>query len=405
MQLVERHIIKKNNTHYKGCDNLCFLSKNLYNAGLYRIKQEFLETGKWLRYNELEKEFKLNNQLDYRHDIFPVNSSQQTLMLLDKNLKSYFSAIKSWKRDNKKFTGCPKFPKYLDKEKGMSVIFFTNVQFRIKGNLILFPKKSGLPFLKTKVTEKILQVRIIPKLDYYIIEVVYNYQEKIKESLNQNYLSIDLGINNLATCVDTKNNKFICNGKPVKSINQFYNKKLAKLKSSLQIRHNRKSSNKTRKLSLKRNNKITDYLHKSSRYIINHCIKNDIDNIVIGKNTGWKDSVNIGKRNNQNFVSIPFNTFESYLYYKAQKEGIRCITREESYTSKCSALDLEPIQKQDIYLGKRVKRGLFKSSKGITINADINGSLNIMRKEVGDEVLNNFLTNRGLVVSPLKVNF
>jgi putative transposase len=158
-------------------------------------------------------------------------------------------------------------------------------------------------------------------------------------------------------------------------------------------------------LTIKRNNKIKDYIHKSTKYIVDYCIKNHIDNVVLGKNTSWKTSIKLGKRTNQNFVQIPFNSFELYLSYKLQKEGINFKVREESYTSICSSLDLEPIQKHTNYKGKRIKRGLFKSFNGKVINADVNGALNILRKEAGDNILNNILLGRGLVVSPYKLNF
>jgi putative transposase len=403
MQLTERHIIKKSHPQFKACDNACFLSKNLYNAALYRIKQEFLLTGKWLRYNDLEREFKLSNQPDYR--FLTNNTSQQILMLLDKNLKSYFQAIKVWKRDNKKFTGCPVFPRYKDKEKGRNIVVYTYVQLNLKNDgIIKFPKREGLLPLKTFCKkEYIQQVRIIPQSSCYMIEVVYNFEEKIKEP-NSEYLSIDLGINNLTTCTSTiQNQGFIINGKPLKSINQFYNKKLAKLKSSLEKNHKRKSSNKTKKLTLKRNNKINHYLHHTSKEIVSYCVKNNIDNIVVGKNDLWKSEVNLGKRNNQNFVQIPFDRLEQQISYKAKKEGITFTTINEAYTSKCSALDLETVQKHEHYLGKRIKRGLFKTSDGTLINSDINGSLNILRKVTGrdDFVIRSGI---GLVMNPLKIN-
>lgn len=298
----------------------------------------------------------------------------------------------------------PQFPKYKDKIKGRFTLCYTYIQVRFFDQFINFPKKEGIPNLRTKVlTEKIKQIRIVPQNSCYIIEIVYSCQEKIRE-VNSRFLSIDLGLNNLGTITTSENTiPIILNGRPLKSINQYYNKKLAKLKSSLEKNHQRKFSNKTNFLTLKRNNKIADYMHKSSKSVINYCLQNNIDNIVVGKNEGWKQEINIGKRNNQNFVQIPFESFISKLSYKAQKEGISFKTREEAYTSKCSALDLEDIKKHNIYLGKRIKRGLFQTFDKTTINADVNGSLNILRKEVGNDFM--IKLDRGLVVSPVKVNF
>lgn len=403
MNLVERHIITEGNNQYKNIDKACFLSKNLYNSGLYHIKQKFIESGKWTRYNDLDRYFKETNNIDYRS--LTTQCSQQILMLLDKNLKSYFQSIKAWKRDNKKFTGCPIFPKYKHKEKGRNVLIYTYQQVRVKDGFIHFPKKEGLKPLKTKCKkEEVKQVRVVPQSSCYIIEVVYSVSELVKEKQNNEWLGIDIGLNNLASCTNTKNKEsFIINGKPLKSINQYYNKKISKIKSQLQKNHNKKSSKKTRKLILKRNNKIKDYIHKSSRYIVDYCVENKIDNIVLGKNDGWKQNIKIGKKNNQNFVNIPFDILEEQLKYKSKLVGINFTTIDEAYTSKCSALDLEKVCKHETYLGKRVKRGLFRTKEKIFLNADINASLNILRKVAKRE---DFILgfSRGSVIDPLKIN-
>lgn len=175
---------------------------------------------------------------------------------------------------------------------------------------------------------------------------------------------------------------FIVNGKPLKSINQFYNKRKANLQSKL--KNNAKNSKRISSLSLKRNNKINDYLHKSTTFIVNYLVSNNIANLIVGHNKEWKQDINIGKKNNQNFVSIPHSRFKELLKYKCELEGITYIETEESYTSKCSFLDNEEICKHESYKGKRVKRGLFKSNDGTLINADVNGSLNILKKVVGN---------------------
>ena len=403
MKIVERHIIKKIDKRWKSLDNICFLSKNLYNSALYYIRKHKEETGKFIRYNDLEREFKLNNQPDYR--IMPINSSQQALMMVDKSLTVYFKLLSKWKKDNKSLNGCPKFPKYKDKIKGRFAVIFTIDQAKLKDGYVHFPKKSFIEPIKTNV-ESLKQVRIIPQSSCYVIEIIYEKQEKEK-MINDNYLSIDLGLNNLMTCFDTKNNKaIIINGKPVKSINQYYNKRQSKIKSKLIKNHNKYSSNRLNNLTLKRNNKIQDYLHKSSRFIVNYCVKNDISNLVIGYNKEWKQEINIGKRNNQNFVQIPHQKLIYMLEYKCKLEGINFIQNEESYTSKCSALDLESLNKHDNYLGKRVKRGLFITSKGIKVNADLNGALNILRKVAPDKGQEFIQTQRcrGQAIWQLKVN-
>lgn len=387
MYLVEQHIISVNDKRYKDLDRICFLSKNLYNAALYEIKQEFLRTGKWIRYTSLDRKLKDEDNFDYR--AISAASSQQILMSLDKSLKSYFFTIKAWKRDNKKFTGCPKFPKYKHKTKGRNVFPYSYAQFKHRDNYIFFPKKEGLSPLKTNCKEgSVKQVRFVPKPDCYIIEVVY--ESKVKEQLpdNNRVMSIDLGVNNLASIVTNVSKKAILiDGRKLKSINQYYNKKKSKIQQQLKKTNGKENSRRLMSLTRKRNNKVKDYLHKASKEIINICLEDNITTLIVGHNDGWKQNTNLGKRNNQNFVSIPFETFISMLRYKSERQGLRFVEVNESHTSKCSSFDLEPVEHHDPYVGKRVKRGLFKTKDGILLNADINGSYNIMRKVKGDAAM------------------
>lgn len=399
MYLTEQHIITVNDKRYKDLDRICFLSKNLYNAALYIIKQEFLVSGKWIRSTELNKKMVAENNVDFR--ALSDSSSQQILMALDKNLKSYFSAIKAWKRDNKKFTGCPKFPKYKHKTKGRNVFSYSYVQFRHKGEYIYFPKKEGLKPLKTKCKEgTVKQVRFVPKADCYVIELVY--ESEVKEQLlnNNRYMSIDLGVNNLASIVtNTSNRAVLVDGKKLKSINQYYNKKKAKIQSQLKKTNGKENSRRLMNLTRKRNNKVKDYLHKASKEVVSMCLKDNITTLIVGYNDGWKQEVNMSKRNNQNFVSIPFEMFISMLRYKSERQGLRFVEINESHTSKCSSLDLEEVKHHDSYIGKRVKRGLFRTRDGILLNADINGAYNIMRKVKGDAAMPPY---RGFGYNPVK---
>jgi len=404
MKLVERHIITKKDKRWKSLDDICFLSKNLYNSALYYIRKNKEETGKFIRYNDLEREFKNTNQKDYRS--LPNGTSQQNLMLVDKNLTSYFKLLSKYKKNKKSLNGCPKFPHYKDKINGRNITIFTYVQVKInKTGYLIFPKKSNIQPIKTNI-ESLKQVRIIPQSSCYVIEVVYEKQEKEK-IINDNYLSIDLGLNNLMTCFDTKNNSsFIINGRPLKSINQYYNKKKSEIQNQLIKNHNKYTSNRLNNLTLKRNNKINDYLHKSSRFIVNYCRDNDISNIVVGYNKEWKQEINIGKRNNQNFVQIPHQKLIYNINYKGILDGTTLKKNEESYTSKCSALDLEPVMKHENYMGKRKHRGLFVSSNGTKINADLNGTLNILRKASPDKGKKTIQTLRcrGQAIWPSKIN-
>ena len=386
MILSERHIIKKNNKYFKEIDEICFNSKNLYNTGLYRVRQHFFENKKYLNNFELINSLTSEKQDDYIK--LPAQASQQTLRMVDKNFKSFFNSLKVKKLGvyKKQIS----IPKYLKKD-GRFITTYTKQTvsrktLETKG--LLKPLKSNI-FIKTNVLFKDLkQVRFIPKNGYYVVEILYEAKAKSKLKDNKKYLSIDLGLNNLATCSTNKKGvkNFIVNGKPLKSINQFYNKTKAKYNSKYEKNKQSKNSNGLKSLSLKRANKINDYFHKSSRYIINHLVSTGINTIIIGYNKGWKQEINIGKKNNQKFVDIPFYKFIQMLEYKAELEGINVIIHEESYTSKCSFIDCEDIKKHETYKGKRIKRGLFKSEKGIEYNADINGSYNIMKKVVGKTV-------------------
>ena len=378
MYLTEQHLIKKNHQFFKELDEISFCSKNLYNQALFRVRQHYFETKDYLTYPKLYKILAQESQIDFRN--LPAKVSQQILILLDQNFKSFFGSLKSKKVKK------ARIPKYLDKVKGRQAVIYQLQALSsklLKQGLI---KLSGTNIVfKTKVNPtKIKQVRVVPHGNHYTLEVVYEVSTQELLTNNNRYCAIDLGINNLATVGSNCIKPFIINGKPLKSINQFFNKEKARLQSQLIKDQKCHTSNKLQTISLIRKNKINDYLHKASRYIINHLVSNNINTLIIGYNSQWKQEINIGKVNNQKFVSIPHLRFVEMLKYKAELVGINVIVNEESYTSKTSFLDSEPVQKQSTYVGKRVKRGLFRSSKGLLINADLNGALNILRKVVGE---------------------
>ena len=408
MQLAERHIINKNHPMFKEIDATAFLSKNLYNKANYIIRQEFINTSKekeegkrdkanWIRYKELQKQLQTENDFDYYQ--LPTKVSQQTLKLLDKNWKSFFKSIRDWKNNPSKFTGRPKLPNYKHKTEGRSILTYTIQSIskkELRNNVILL---SGTKIRIHTKQKKIQQVRIVPKIGHYIIEVIYKKEEVKKENLDQNKISgIDLGVNNLGAV--TSNQKVVpllINGRPLKSMNQYYNKKRAKLQSYV----GDKSSNRLIKLTNKRNQKVDDYLHKASRFIVNHLIENGIGTLIIGKNKQWKTEINNGKKNNQAFVNIPHARFIKMLEYKCKIVGIEVKITEESYTSNCSFIDKEEMMHHEKYLGRRRHRGLFVSKNKIKINADCNGSGNIIRKVIPNAFADGI---QGVVVSPLRIN-
>lgn len=396
MRLVERHIIKQNNKWFKEIDQMSFLSKNLFNCAVYLCRQAFFCGQPIPTFNQIYHSLK--NSDDYK--ALPSKVAQLVFKQVDKCFKSYQEAKKEYNLNPGKFLGEPKLPKYKHSSKGRNLLTFNNQAFSkkcLKQGLI---SPSGLSvFIKTKLTQ-IQELRIIPRNNIYIIEAVYELEVTTLEA-NKKVAAIDIGLNNLATvssnCLDFQ--PFIVCGKAIKSCNQFYNKVKASLQS--QLPKNQKTSRKIEALTLKRNNKVDYYLHTASRFIINHLVSQNITHLIIGKNENWKQNINLGSKTNQSFTNIPHAKFIQQLEYKAKLVGIKVQITEESYTSKCSFLDFEPIKKHERYLGKRIKRGLFRSKSGKTYSADLNGSLNILRKAVGDSIFDRNSIER-LVVSPVR---
>ena len=389
MYLVERHMIKKTHSYYNECDNLCFQSKNIYNQGLYNVRQHFFEKKKYLNY---VNNYKITKEQDC-YNYLPSKVFCQTLRKVDSNFKSFFSLLKNPTVKNK-------IPNYLPKETGRFVTVYPKQalgfrEFKKTGRIHL--SKTDI-YINTRVKDfnDLKEVRIVPGLSQYIIEVVY---EKSCKQLKESDLvaSIDIGLNNLVTVVYNNGEQpIVINGRPIKSINQFYNKKLAYYKSKLKTS---KTSKRIRRLTNKRNNKINDYLHKASHMLVNQLVSMGVSTLIIGKNTGMKQDINIGKKNNQNFVMVPIMKFANIINYKCQLEGIKVVFHEESYTSKCSFFDKESIRKHDVYMGKRIKRGLFKTATGRLINADVNGAYNIMKKAIPNVIKTDGIEDFG--VSPL----
>ena len=405
-QQVEKHIIKKSHPYYDMFCEFTHLSKNLYNHANYLVRKEFVDNGKWLRYFDLCKLLKSDLDFpDYRN-MPAAQSAQQVLHLLDNNWKSFFKSIKDWSKNKDKYSGQPRLPKYKPKD-GKMVLPLTNQQVRVKGNLLHFPQSfCGFTVKPRCVTldnfEKINQVRIIPKGHSFCLEVVYSISvESELRSDNGRYMSIDLGLDNLATVVtNTGLNPIIINGKGLKSNNQYYNKKKAHYQSVAKQMNNQHYTNRLYRLTQKRNLKVEDYLHKTSRYIVDFALKHQINTIVIGNNKDWKRSSSLGKVTNQAFVSIPHQKLIDKICYKAQLCGIQVLLTEESYTSGTSFLDNELPEKTYYNKKRRVHRGLFVSNKGIKINADVNAAFQIMKK-----VFPNVFTDgiEGVVLHPVRV--
>ena len=404
MRQVERHIIKRSNPIWQQIDSLCFLSKNLYNYANYQIRQLFILDKLYLGYNQLYHLVK--GTPDYK--ALPAKVAQQVLKVLDKNWKSFFAACKVYKQKPDLFTGRPKLPKYKDKVKGRNLLIYTiqaiSKTWLQKGLVYL----SGTDIKISTKARNIAQARIVPRCGQYVIEVVYD-RPKFNTVVNPNAVAaIDIGVNNLAALTSNQMGfmPILVNGRPLKSLNQFYNKTKARLQSLL--RDGKQNSNRIHQLSAPRNNRIDSYLHVCSSWIINHLDKKGIGKLVIGKNPLWKQEVNNGKKNNQSFTSIPHARFVEMLIYKAQLKGIEVLIDEESFTSKASFLDLDYIPtygteeaKHAKFSGYRESRGMYKiKAKKVRINSDVNGSYNILRKVIPTAFAQGI---EGVVVRPVRV--
>ena len=403
-----KHLSKK---EFRNLKYLSHIAKNLTNEAIYNIRQYYFNKKKYLSYNENYK--MLKNSENYKK--LNSNMAQQILKEVDGSFKSFFGLLrlaKNGQYDNKKI----KLPKYLAKD-GFTTLVIGFV--RLKDDILIVPYSNSFrkthkeiaiklpPVLKGK---KIKEIRIIPKQHSRYFEIQYTYEvEEVQRELNkENALGIDLGIDNLCTCVTNTGASFIIDGRKLKSINQYYNKTNAKLQSIKDKQKTSRTTLRQKRIARKRNNRINDYLSKAARIIINYCLNNDIGKLVLGYNEDFQRNSNIGSINNQNFVNIPYGKLRDKLIYLCKLYGIEFKLQEESYTSKASFFDGDEIpiydkenQKEYIFSGKRIKRGLYQTSTGKLINADCNGALNILRKSKVVDL--SILYNRGELNTPKRI--
>lgn len=380
---------------YEALRILTRLSKNLYNSTLYEVRQHFFNNGEYLNYYDAYPRLKQNEN----YEALNSQMAQQTMKRVDEAFKSFFKLVEK-KRQNK-YNQRISIPHYLPKD-GYFLLDYPNQAFQIKDDHLRIgvPKQVReqfgiditeiqIPFTYDDVRKKDLKrLQILPKgqnCDYFEYRVVYEEEQELIETRDGSWLAVDLGVSNLATCMDDRGHTFIVCGKKLKSQNRWFNKKLARLQSVKDKQGIKGNTARINRLYRKRNNKVHDYLDKTVREIVDHCIENNIETVYVGDGKGWKQGCNLGDRNNQNFVQIPFDKLKQKLKHKLKHHGIEYELVNEAYTSKCSFLDNEPVQKhpEDKYAGKRVHRGLFRGSDGTEINGDVNGAGNIARKGTG----------------------
>ena len=391
MHLVEQHVIRKIDPRYAKIDAAAFASKNLYNAANYLVRQAFIHEGIYLNYAAIFHRLKDHEA----YSALPRKVSNDVLRQLDKNWRSFFAARDAWREDPSQFVGRPRLPGYKDKQAGRNLLIYDLQAISVTGlqRGEIIPSQLGIT-ISTKQTH-VKQVRIVPRKGYYVVEVVYE-REPILAAVNPSLCAgIDIGLNNLAAITSNKAGFVprIVNGRPVKSINQFYNKRKAELQHKLGTAGGTTGTTaQLERLTAHRTRQIDHYLHTASRRIIDLLVAEGIGTLVIGKNPLWKQETRMGKRNNQNFVSIPHARFIEMLTYKAALVGIQVKSTEESYTSQASFLDADPLpvydpqhkEKSPTFSGRRLKRGLYRAANGQRFNADVNGAYNIIRKVLPD---------------------
>jgi putative transposase len=379
---VEQQVIRKNHPMWKMIDHMCFNSKNLYNYANYIIRQEFINNDKYINYYDMNKNLK--TAIDYKSCMSqPANC---TLRLLDKNWKSFFVAIKDWQKHPEKYLGKPKLPKYLKKDGRFIWMIPNNTCFLNDDGTIHFAIKRLQGYnWKTHAQGRLIQIRFVPHGDNYIMEVVTEIEIPDFQDVQSNRIaSIDLGVNNFVTLTNNIGvDPIIINGRGIKSINQYFNKQRADIQSDLIKRNNQHWSHKLDSITFKRNNRVKNFIHHVSKYVVNWCIENQIDTLVCGYNPTWKQDSELSKRANQNFIQIPYNMLIQQLTYKCEAVGIKFVTTDESYTSGTSFLDGELPCKENYNKSRRIHRGMFQASDRL-INSDVNGSLQIMRKVFPD---------------------
>ena len=386
VQEVWRTEVMETSTH-PVLQKLCYQTKNLYNRAMFLFKENYRLTNKYLSYQQLDR--KLKKEDCYK--LLPAHTAQHTLKLLTRNWRNYSLALKEYKKNPNSFLGQPRPPRYKPKN-GQQIAIFTNQQSRIRGRKLILPRK--VPFtIKTRLTDdvKLRETRIIPRGQGYTIELVYSKLVPNSKARGKNIGAIDLGIKNLITYVDNIGSRPIVvkdEGKGIKSIIQFYLKKTKELQKKyalqqhigLQKQNRLKYGKRFRNLHESKRRKVNNWIHQMSSSFVDLWVKNDIKQVYIGYNPKWKQQIRLRKKTTQMFVILPFDKIIKSLQYKAEEYGIVVQRIEEDYTSKCSFLDNELPKKRSKYLGKRVKRGLFQSARGMYINADVNGAYNILLK-------------------------
>lgn len=388
--LTQKNRLRLTKEEHSVMTDLSYHAARLYNVGLYSVRQYYFANNTYLNYSKNYHECKGNEN----YKLLLSDTAQQILRLVERNMKSFFAL---WKlKQSGKYSDNVSLPHYKGKQE-LSIVPIQSRSARIKDGMVYIGlskafKEQYTPSFKELVftlpkhiqVDNLQEVRIIPVFGGKEFDIEYVYHKTVEpvENLNpEKYLGADMGLDNFATCLDSATGfSFIIDGKNIKSINQRYNKEIARLQSVKDHQHYTHATNRMFRLTRKRGFQLNNYMNLAVKHITDYCIEQQIGTIVVGDFSGIKQGINHGKRNNQNFVQIPYGVFRQKLKSKCQQLGIVCTSHEESYTSKTSFLDRETPEKHDAYQGRRVQRGLFRAANGTTINADVNGAAQILHK-------------------------
>jgi len=392
---------------------LCRLSKNMFNVGLYTVRQHFFTERQYLRYESVYHLVKENEN----YKLLQTDIAQQTLKVVDRTIKSFFKLGEA-ARDGIYFQQV-NIPHYLPKE-GYFLLIIPKIRLKVKAGRFNIPMSHAfrreygtvsLPFPQRLEGKELKEVRIIPKFNARFFEVEFITEPETVESTidTEKALALDPGLDNLITGIDTDGASFIVDGKYLKSINQWFNKENSRLQSVKDKQGIKGFTERQARITRRRNNRVRDYLNKTARYVINYCLERQLGKLIIGCNFGWKQEINLGKRNNQQFVAIPHYSLRFKLKALCERYSILYVEQEESYTLKASFLDFDQIPtynadnpKEYKFSGRRIFRGLYQSKKKIRYSADCNGAANILRKS--NHGLDFQRVASGLLKNPLRVN-
>lgn len=391
---------------------LCSESNKVYNCSLYYARQIYFKTGRLVNRAAICNEMA---QSKNRHfGAIYVSAAQQPCNAVAEALKSFRELMKLWRRGE--LAEKPKLPKYRKgglftvsypkrwlklTEQGIRIPLGNQVKAWFGIDAIFLPMPSNLDW------QQIKEVRILPRNGCFYAEFVYPVVSMQVQLDPSKALGIDHGLNNWLTCISNCGTSFIIDGLHLKSLNQWYNKRIATLKENQPQGF---WSKQLASITEKRNRQMRDAVNKAARLVINHCLENGIGRIVFGWNQGQKDGANMGRKNNQKFVQIPTARLKTRIAQLCEQYGIEFVETEEAYTSQASFIDGDSLPKHGEKpvgwksSGKRVKRGLFRTAANWYINADCNGAANVLRKVATMLGIDLSGVGRGELTAPSRVH-